>query len=716
MKASRKKRQTKIAAPTESAAATGVVTRPAKAKRDARPEPLISPGKQERLVVAGILAIIFLAYFNSLGGQFVYDDRVQILRNPTILSLANIPSMFTQSVWQFIDPAPGETIGTYYRPLFNILLAVNYNLFGPNVVGWHVVSVLLHLAVTLLVYMIARRWGLARELAAVAALFFGLHPTHSESVAWISGVPDPMAGVFLLLSLLFYERYYRIERASSYWLIASLAMALAAMLSKEVTIMLPALIAAREVFDRSEGEKLSATISRIAGRVVPFVAVAIFYLAARYYVMGFISQADPKAAHVTTLQWLMTIPSVLLTYARLLFFPFSLSIIYNNEFVTSAGDVRFWGSALAVAVIVGASIWIARSSAIALRALALLLLFLLPVMNLKAFNPEESLLHDRYLYLPSIGFSILLALGLNWMGSRFASKQLLMPAVAVIGLIMFGMTFYQNYMWKDDQAMAAYALNLSPQKPFLHNYAGADYSLRGELAEAEKYYMQAISLRPNYFDSLSNLGDVYMRQKRYLEAAQYYQRAVESGAPYSQTNYNLADALVNQKRLAEAEQPLLRTIEIQPSYAEAHFYLGWLYQQLGKMAQAEPAYLNAILVKPSYPEPRINLATVLSQQGRLKEALDHLEYVRRIAPDHPVMLYTLGDVYLKSNRPDDGIAAFTQLLRREPGHRMAHTGIGLCYEKAGNIGQAKVHFGRAIEIAPTEEYTKVAREHLAKLK
>src|SRR5262249_54230045 len=85
------------------------------------------PGKRERVVVASILAITLLGYLNSISGKFVYDDTFQILKNPTLRSLSNIPAMFTQGVWQFMDSSSQAAVGLYYRPIFNSLLILNFS-------------------------------------------------------------------------------------------------------------------------------------------------------------------------------------------------------------------------------------------------------------------------------------------------------------------------------------------------------------------------------------------------------------------------------------------------------------------------------------------------------------------------------------------------------------------------------------------------------------
>jgi protein O-mannosyl-transferase len=672
---------------------------------------------QERLLLLGVLAITALAYLNALDGEFVYDDRLQVLKNPTLSSLSNIPKMFTQGVWQFLNSGDKNAVGPYYRPLFNIALIINHQLFGFEVFGWHLFSIVVHLGVVFLVYRLARQWNFSTEVAMAAALLFGVHPVHSESVAWVAALPDPLAAVMILSSLLLYERYYHGQAKKPAVLGASIALSLAAMLSKEVAAVFPLFLVAREVLERLEGETVGRAIGRAARRTAPFFAMIVLYLGMRYYVLGFLRQDEPNSAGIPATQVLITIPSILLSYARMLFAPFPLAVMYGNRYVLSPLDVRFVAAAIAVTALVAGAIWLAWSSPVGRRALAFLIIFLVPVFNLKAFRAEESLLHDRYLYLPSIGFCILLAMAFEWISVRFAEHRprAFMTATAIAAVVFLGLTFYQNFTWQDELAMTNNALKVTPQWPFLHNYLGAYYSDQHKYAEAEQAYLDAIAIDPKYYDAYSNIGDAYREEGKLADAEQAYIRAIDYGAPYADTYYNLGVTYINENKLADAEKPLLRALEISPAHTKARYNLGWTYDREGKDALAEQAYAETLQYDPTYPEPRINLAVLLTRLARYGEALDHLNIAQRYAPDHPVLRYALGDVKMKTEHYDEAIAAFSELAVRNLHQNLVHTSLGLCYESIGKKEEAKAQFQKAIEVAPQDPYTNTAREHLAKL-
>lgn len=709
-----KKRRKDEPAPEPAQTTTPTAERPAQ-RHAVAPSRRLASRDWRYLGVA--LGVAFVAYLNSLGGAFLYDDKFQILNNPTLADLGNVPRMFTQSVWQFMNTSAQEPVGAYYRPLFNIVLILNDHLFGTDPHGWHLVSVALHLGATACVYALAREWALSSETSAAAALLFALHPTHVESVAWASGVPDPVAALCLLGALLFYERSRSLALRPAWWPVASVALAFAATFAKETAIVFPVFVAARELLDAEPDESPVARTVRAARRAAPYAAVAAVYLVMRYAVLGFFSKTEPKAVGVTTREVLLTIPSAVVHYARTLVLPYPLAITYDLTYVDSPADPRFWASALAVAVGAVAAVLLAWRSPVARRALVWLVLFLLPVMNLKAFNPQESIVHDRYLYIPSVGFCLLAALALEWLAARYAERRerVFWSAVTVLCVVSFALTVFQNETWSDDLAMANQALAHDPDRPFLYNFVGATYFDRKNYPEAERWYRQAVDRQPDFYDALSNLGDVCKLQNRPAEAEQFYARAAAAGAPYYNTYYNLASIYMTSNRLDEAIPLLERARAIDPSNADAPYSLGWTYDQKGDAAHAEQFYSEALRVKPAYPEPRINLAIVQTKAGRLKEAIDNLTYAQKLVPQHPVMLYWLGEAYRRAGRNQEALPLLTQVAQSQPQHPLVFTSLGLCQEALGDAASARGSYARALQVAPSDPFTATARERLAAL-
>ena len=217
--------------------------------------------------IAVVLALTFAVYIPTLRYQFVHDDRGQIVENPAVHSWHAVPTYFTAHVWAAVMP---EELGNYYRPLFLLWLRINDAVFGNQAWGWHLTTILAHVLTTLLVYLLAWRLGIGRDVALLAALIFGLHPAHIEAVAWISGVTEPLLGILLIASFLAYVQS-RIEGARALkWKVISLVLFALAMLEKETALILPGLLLVYEwifgegVGKTSRGEENSHLVRRSA--------------------------------------------------------------------------------------------------------------------------------------------------------------------------------------------------------------------------------------------------------------------------------------------------------------------------------------------------------------------------------------------------------------------------------------------------------------------
>src|SRR5574340_712765 len=183
-----------------------------------------------------LLAATFIVYVGTLQFEFVYDDMGQIVNNPVVHSWRYLPWYFHSNVWM-----QQYAVGNYYRPLFLFWLLLNYTLFGLQPLFWHLTTVLAHLAVTWMVYLLVRRLTSDQATAAIAALLFGLHPIHLEAVAWISGVTEPLLAMLLVPAFLCYLNYRERGRARR-WLLLSLLLFALALLTKETAVVLPALL------------------------------------------------------------------------------------------------------------------------------------------------------------------------------------------------------------------------------------------------------------------------------------------------------------------------------------------------------------------------------------------------------------------------------------------------------------------------------------------
>lgn len=151
-----------------------------------------------------VLGSAVLVYVPSLGNGFVFSDRFQILENPWLRDVGTLPDIFSSHVWAF----RGDPISNYYRPLMHFFNQGVYLTFGPDPFWFHLASLMLHLTVTVLLYLVVAELvqgnSTYKSLPFLTSLFFVLHPVNLEAVAWIASSADLLCALFGFLTVYLY--------------------------------------------------------------------------------------------------------------------------------------------------------------------------------------------------------------------------------------------------------------------------------------------------------------------------------------------------------------------------------------------------------------------------------------------------------------------------------------------------------------------------------
>jgi len=476
-------------------------------------EVLSQPGVLEII----LLATVFIVYSGTLAFGFVYDDHPVFVENPLVHAWRYVPSYFST---YFGSQLAGAN-ATYYRPVFLLWFRLIHSLAGLHPALWHLSTVLVHVAVTYLVFLLAWRLTGDRWTAWIAALLYGLHPVHVESVAWISGVADPLLALFFLSALLAYLKH-RQRGASAAWLAASLLLYAMALLQKEVAIVLPAVVFMYVVLfvpeDKGWGPKLR---SAVVG-ALPFLAVTALYLVVRSWALhGMVRTIAPISVKTMILTW----PSLLWFYLKLLVYPAGLSPFYDAGYVTKLG-LRDFVLPLAGVLAAAALLWFwARRSPAQARtiafACAFLVLPLMPALYIRVFNYGDYA-HDRYLYLPSVGFVILCALAIR----QLPHAKLQAALVAAIAALLLAGTITQQLNWASDLLLYTRGTSIAPSNLVARNNLGNALLERGRYPDAVAVYQQVLKQDPNFWMATYNLGYVSYRLHKFDDAEQYLSRAI----------------------------------------------------------------------------------------------------------------------------------------------------------------------------------------------
>lgn len=295
-------------------------------------------------LLPGILLLLAAApYANSLRNGFVYDDLSQILSNPYVHSFRYLKQIFGSTVWSFQG---AEGILPYYRPVMTLGYAVCWRLFGPISLGYHLMSVLLQVAVVWLVFFAGRRL-LKNDLGAfLAAALFALHSIHTESVAWVAGVTDLELTLFYLLTFLCFLGLDEARGARLWTLQILMMMSFAlALLSKEHAVTLPVLAVLYEHGVReNRGETPFFTkFSRYASLWV----LVGGYLVFRANVLGGLTPQGARPG-ISRFEAVLSAFSLIGKYFGKLFWPVHLTLFYQFQKSTRFGEPRVIAGFLAL--------------------------------------------------------------------------------------------------------------------------------------------------------------------------------------------------------------------------------------------------------------------------------------------------------------------------------------------------------------------------------
>ncbi len=552
------------------------------------------------LVPGAILAATFLSYAATLDLGFVSDDQTLIITNDSIRSWRYFPSYFTSHIWSYRYP---HMLSNAYRPILLIWLRLNDALFGPHAWGWHLSIVVAHLAVTYLVYRLGVRLTRDNWTAVLGALVFGLHPVHVETIAQASWADQPLSTVFILATVLSW-RASREAGRKVVWLAASMALCAAALLAKESSLLLPLLISAyawfdgeasgREVAAVESGPRLLARVRSALGASIPYWVVVLLYVPLRIRsLQGFAHMATP----LTLSQEVFTIPSVLLFYLRLLVWPFRLSCYYDTPTVSSPGwhDLILPATLLAI-VAAALALWYKRTRQAAPReanamafAFLWMLLTLLPVLNFR-FLQEGEIAHDRYLYLPSVGFSILVAIALRQtVGgvARFFKPAWALLVVAMLSVGMGIATAHQCLFWSDDLVLGLRAHEIAPHNATATTSLAAAVAQRGMDGQAVALYRQALAIQPNFWVANRNLAYLYYNHGNFPEAATLLERSLAVGPEEGDQFLILGMALFQMGRPIVAERAVRAALLLRPQGKNYHLGLGMVLKGEGKLPEAQ---------------------------------------------------------------------------------------------------------------------------------
>jgi tetratricopeptide (TPR) repeat protein len=458
---------------------------------------------RERLLVGLLLAVVVLAYANTLGNQFVLDDELYIMSNAQVTS---------PTVSRLFSPNP---VSSVYRPLAFASLALSWALSGNEPFAYHLLNLLLHAGVTWLLYILLQELLVSRpegkSVAFAAALLFAAHPIHTEAVAWVVGRAELLAAGFLFAGWILHLR----DRPA-----ASLACFALAMLSKESAVaFLPLLL----VGDYATGEWKPPIRYALASGVTFLYLALVWKAEGGRFGPAEIAVADSPLVQLPGGWRILNALRVAWKYVALQVYPAVLSCDYSFNQIPVYRDLRHTlPAALATAAVLGAWAWALwkRKSGWALAAGIYLAGFAATANILK---PTGTIMGERLAYLPSAGFCLIVALG--WSRLEHRQRFLAWGLLATVVMAFSVRTILRNRDWKDTFALYSSAVRAVPNDAKMHSNLGSVYLERNQLDMAEKEYQAALRINPDFPDALAFYSQLEYRRKNYQAAGELMEKA-----------------------------------------------------------------------------------------------------------------------------------------------------------------------------------------------
>jgi protein O-mannosyl-transferase len=670
------------------------------------------------LAAGAIIAVTVATYWNSLHGEFMFDDRVWIVENPSIKHL-----------WLLGDvllPADAAHVGG--RPIVSLSLAVNYALGRLDVRGYHAVNLAIHICAALVLFgvvrrtlvlprLIARFGEAATPLAAIIALIWAVHPIQTEAVSYVIQRAESLVGLFYLLTLYCFIRGATARSPFTphpspltfLWYLACFVACLLGMATKEVMVSVPIVLL---LYDRTF---LSRSFRQaLAERWRLYLALAGTWLVLAWVLVATSFHADTTGLGVerfTPRTYLATEPGVLITYLRLAIWPDALCFAYDLMPPKSFGEIV--APALAIVALLGLTGWaLVKRPALGFLGAA----FFLILAPTSSIVPILDAAFEHRMYLPLAALLCLAVVGgySLWMMAlatpshaprttphvpRVVASALCVLAGVVVVALGWA-TLVRNRAYQSEFSIWKDTVEKRPANPRAHYSVARALSKQGHADAAIEEYRKTLRLEPNYAEAYQNWGRELALQGKLDEAIELFREAVRVRPNYPQGHFNLAHALAIHGQPEAAAGHYRIAIQLEPNYPEARNNLGLLLAGQGKLAEAAAELQEAIRSNPDYARGHSSLGGVLAQQGKLNQAAAEWRRALEINPDSADTHANLAGVLLLLGKPAEAMAHYREAIAIQPDFADARFHLGRVLDGEGKTREAIDQWREAIRLQP----------------
>ena len=655
------------------------------------------------LLVALIIVVciaVLTAHWPALSAEALSFDDDQYLTDNLLVQNPSLDST-AKFLTEVFEPS---TVHGYYQPLAMISLMLDHAMGGraDNLRPFHRTSLALHIANTALVIVLLYLLFGQLWIAAAVGLLFGLHPMTVEPIPWIGERKTLLAAFFSLWCLVLYVRFANSGARKLY--LYCILMYLLALMSKPTSTPLPLLMLLMDYWPlrRMKHLGLQAFREKIPFFVIGAISAVITYIS-QIRTVGIVQSVEVGPLRIP---WIICHNIIFYPYKML--WPTNLSSHYPFPMPFGLSHPMVLAGLIGTCILIILVVISLRFTPGPLVGCLFFFIAILPTMQIIGFS--KVIASDKFAYLPSVGFLILLTSFLCWFCNTHTKVKTLsrsiVLAVVVLGLASAESVATRRYLvhWRDSVSLYQHMLLLAPNAMSVHNNLGVALARRGDseqalehfsaviemdptdfdgqfntartlttlgkLDQAIEHYKQALRIKPYKVKTYTSLGFVLGQQGKLQEAVALYHRGLDFGPADAPLRCNLGVALIRLGRLDEAVSELKKSLELSPDL-KTQSNLAYALALKGQPDEAVSHYRQILWLAPNFAGVHHNLSRVLESQGKLDEAAIHYRLALKINPNFLASHYCLANILSAQGKFDEAIKHYRQVLRINPDYTKA---------------------------------------------
>ncbi|KAK3927210.1 Protein O-mannosyl-transferase TMTC4 [Frankliniella fusca] len=716
------------------------------------------PATSYRMSSVIVFLVGVLVFSNTVNGNFVFDDTEAIVNNRDVQPDSPLATIIWNDFWG--TPLTHDRSHKSFRPV--TILTFRWNVWlagGVHPFSFHICNILLHGIVSALTVPVTNNLfgGNAPRMSLLTSLLFAVHPVHTEAVAGVVGRADLLCAFFSLLSLLAYVKAVKKAsvsiKLSINYLLCSICLCSLALFSKEQGITILGICLAYDViafhrvnifhfpslvlklFYCSHPENLTAkyqaaplgqskTCCRrrkesfnlfskpFIIRSLSLLTAGLFLLYTRWLAMGskppIFQKVDNPASfaqdfwtRVRTYNYLYSLNAWLLVCPEWLSFDWSMGCV---SLLSDLFDPRLLAIVVLWATLCGL-IWrgncysndkLGRTLNLSL---AVLIIPFLPASNL--FFRVGFVLAERVLYLPSLGFCMLVVLGMQVvLNNKPQYKKIIMITYACVLVIFCARSINRSNEWLEEYTLFRSALAVCPSNAKVHYNVAKNAGDMGNHRLATKEYEKALKLHPEYDQAMNNLANILRDEGKLLEAESLLRKAVKIRPDFAAAWMNLGIVLAALKQHDEAKISYTTALLHRSHYPECLYNLGNLYLDLKNTSEALKMFQKAVQQRPTFSIAWNNMVIMLESIGNLNEAKTVALEALKFLPNDAGLHFNLANTLGKMSNFEDAEFFFKRAVNLAPKNAIYHSNLGVLYHRWKKYDLAEAKYNDALSLDP----------------